>query len=148
MKRLTAALSLVIAIAPFGYCFAQEDVAALNQAAASGDPTAQVRLGMKYALAAPRNVKEAMKWFRLAADQGFADGQYRLGGMYDVAQTPQNPTEAIKWYTLAAKQGHKDAQYRLGVMYDQGRGTAKDYALAAQWYAKAGEQARRPVPIG
>ena len=106
------------------------------------DPAGQVRLGMKYALQYPRDTKSAMIWFKKAADQGYADGQYRLGGMYDVAVSPQNPTEAIKWYTLAANQGYKDAQYRLAVMYDQGRGTTKDYTEAAKWYEKAGTQGR------
>jgi uncharacterized protein len=142
MKRITISLSLVITFASFATGFAQSNVSALKEKAAAGDPTAEVKLGMKYALGVPRDSQEAMKWFRLAADQGFADGQYRLGGMYDVGQSPQNPVEAIKWYTLAAKQGHKDAQYRLGVMYDQGRGTSRDYAEAARWYEKAGAQGR------
>jgi hypothetical protein len=142
MKRITVLLSLVITFASFATGFAQNDVSTLKQKATAGDPIAEVKLGMKYALGVPRDSQEAMKWFRLAADQGFADGQFRLGGMYDVGQSPQNPVEAIKWYTLAAKQGHKDAQYRLGVMYDQGRGTSRDYAEAARWYEKAGAQGR------
>ena len=129
MRRFAALLLLSIAMVAWPSCFAQNDVSDLSQKAAAGDPAAQVQLGMRYALGVPRNIREAMKWFRLAADQGYADGQYRLGGMYDVAQSPQNPAEAIKWYTLAAKQGHKDAQYRLGVMFDQGRGTGRDYAM-------------------
>ena len=98
MKKLTVVLSLAMMIAPIEFCFAQNDLAALKQKAAAGDPAAQVKVGMSYALAVPRDVREAMRWFRLAADQGYADGQYRLGGMYDVAQSPQNPTEAIRWY--------------------------------------------------
>ena len=121
---------------------AQQNTSELNAKAAAGDPAAQVQLGMRYALAFPRNIPEAMRWMRKAAEQGYADGQYRLGGLYDVATSPQNPVEAIKWYTLAAKQGHKDAQYRLGVMYDQGRGTAKSPTEAAVWYQRAAVQGR------
>ena len=110
MKRSTFLLSLVITCAACVHGFAQGDTSDVKQKATAGDPEAQVELGMQYALAAHRNAPEAMRWFRRAADHGYADGQYRLGGMYDVAVSPQNPTEAIKWYTLAAKQGHKDAQ--------------------------------------
>ena len=30
----------------------------------------------------PQNYAEALKWYRLAADQGDADAQYNLGVMY------------------------------------------------------------------
>jgi len=122
MKRLTVLLPLMFAIMPLVSGAAQNDVSALKQKAVAGDAAAQVQLGMTYALGVPRDSREAMKWFKMAADQGYADGQFRLGGMYDAGIRPPNPTEAAKWYTLAAKQGYKDAEYRLAVLYDQGRG--------------------------
>src|SRR5580698_8527322 len=132
MKGLISIL-LIAASGPIAFGVAnQTDLAAVKQKALAGDAAAQVQVGMSYALAAPRNIKEAIRWFQLAANQGYADGEYRLGGMLDVAVVPQNPTEAIKWYTLAANQGYKDAEYRLAVMYDQGRGVSKDYAQAAK----------------
>src|ERR1700740_2782073 len=103
MKRLI--LMVLIAVStPLAFGFVgQDDLAALKQKALAGDPAAQVKVGMSYAFATPRNIKEAIKWMQLAADQGYADGEYRLGGLLDVATNPQNPTEAIKWYTLVAK---------------------------------------------
>ena len=127
-------VALVVTIMAMPSVVAQQDAAALQQKAAAGDPAAQVQLGMKYALASPHDVPSAMKWFQLAADQGYADGQFHLAAMCDVGMKAQNPTEAIKWYTLAANQGHRDAEYRLAVMYDQGRGTAKDETEAARWF--------------
>jgi TPR repeat protein len=51
-----------------------------------------------------------MKWYRLAADQGDANGQYILGIMYaDGKGVPQNYAEAMKWYRLAADQGVAEA---------------------------------------
>jgi TPR repeat protein len=41
---------------------------------------------------------------------------------------------------MAAEQGDSDAQYAVGEAYYYGRGTAQDYAEAAQWYCKAAEQ--------
>jgi TPR repeat protein len=69
------------------------------------------------------NYAEALKWFRLAADQGLADAQNSLGVMYHNGRgVPQNYAEAVKWYRLAADQGYAEAQTNLGVMYANGRG--------------------------
>ena len=121
---------------------ANEPAGPQQQTAAPTDPAAQVKLGMQYALATPRNPREAMKWFKMAADQGYADGQYRLGGMYDVGINPQDPTEAAKWYLMAANQGYRDAEYRLGILYYTGRGVNQDYAQSAKWFQKAAEHGR------
>ena len=66
----------------------------------------------------PQNYAEAVKWYRLAADQGDASAQYNLGVMYANGQgVPQNHAEAVKWYRLAADQGNASAQFNLGDMY-------------------------------
>ena len=47
-----------------------------------------------------------MKWYRLAAEQGLAEAQNKLGALYgDGKGVPQDYTEAAKWYRLAAEQG-------------------------------------------
>jgi len=140
MRRVLSILLMAVSGPMVLAAAEQTDLAAIKQKALAGDPAAQVQVGMSYALASPRNPKEAIKWFQMAADQGYPDGEYRLGGMLDVGITPQNPTEAIKWYTKAADQGYKDAQFRLAVMYDRGRGVSQSYSEAAKWYTKAGEQ--------
>ena len=51
----------------------------------------------------PKDGAEAEKWFRLAADQGYAPAQYNLGVMYTNGWgVPQNYDEATKWHALAA----------------------------------------------
>lgn len=52
----------------------------------------------------------AMKWYRKAAEQGFADAQYMLGLCYCVKQ---DKPEAVKWLQKAAKQGHEKAKKAL-----------------------------------
>jgi TPR repeat protein len=43
-----------------------------------------------------------VRWYRLAAAQGYADAQYDLGTMYKDGQgVPQNYVEAHKWFNLA-----------------------------------------------
>ena len=70
----------------------------------------------------PQNDKTAGEvWFKLAAEQGFADAQNYLGVMYEDGEgVPQNH-KTVKWYRLAAKQGHDGAQNNLGAMYEEGQ---------------------------
>jgi len=61
-----------------------------------------------------QDFKEAVKWFRKAAEQGNADAQYALGRAYHEGQgVDYNYTEAVKWLKKAAEQGQSDAIYRL-----------------------------------
>jgi uncharacterized protein len=61
---------------------------------------------------------EAVKWFRLAAEQGVAQAQYNLGIIYlNGLGVPQDYAETAQWFRQAAEQGLAQAQYNLGVMY-------------------------------
>jgi TPR repeat protein len=65
----------------------------------------------------PQDGKEAIKWYRLAVDQGDTSAQYNLGLMYDNGEgVPEDDEEAVKWYRLAAKRGVIAAQDRLNEM--------------------------------
>jgi uncharacterized protein len=78
---------------------------------------------------------QAVKWYRLAADQGHASAQFNLGIMYANGRgVSQDDTEVVKWYRLAADQGHADAQFALGLMYALGRGFPQDDVLAHMWF--------------
>jgi uncharacterized protein len=83
----------------------------------------------------PQDYAEAMKWYRLAADQGYALAQYSLGYLYVSGRgVPQDYAEAMKWYRLAADQGHAGGQYSVGHLYADGRGVPQDYVLAYMWF--------------
>ena len=85
--------------------------------------------------------KEAVEWYRKAADQGGADIKYKLGYMFEDGKgVPQDFAEAKIWYRRAADQGHADAQYSLGYMYENRKGVPQDYTEAAKWYRKAADQ--------
>jgi uncharacterized protein len=56
-----------------------------------------------------KNYAEAMKWFRLAADQGFALAQFNLGLMYVNGLGPQDLVQSHMWLGLSAAQGIPDA---------------------------------------
>jgi len=54
-----------------------------------------------------QDTAEAIRWYRLAAEQGHADAQYNLGRMFEEGQgVAQDTAEAIRWYRLAAEQGN------------------------------------------
>jgi TPR repeat protein len=75
--------------------------------------------------------KESVKWYRLAADQGYALGQNNLGNMYDNGLgVPQSYKEATIWYRLSADQGCAKGQYNLGVMYATGEGALENLVVA------------------
>jgi TPR repeat protein len=71
------------------------------------------------------------KEFRLAAEQGHAHSQFRVGDMYMSGDgVAKNDTEAVKWFRKAAEQGLANAQGMLGIMYAKGQAVPQDYVLA------------------
>ena len=87
----------------------------------------------------PQDYGEAVKWFRLAADQGDASAQNNLGVMYEYGRgVPQDYGEAVKWFRLAADQGEALAQNNLGLMYAKGKGVPQNYIQAHMWLNLAG----------
>lgn len=80
----------------------------------------------------PQDFKQALKWYRLAAQQGDATAQFNLGVMYRRGVgAPQDDRQAFKWYRLAAEQGDANAQFNLGAMYYLGASVAQDYYLGS-----------------
>jgi hypothetical protein len=80
-----------------------------------------------------------MRWYRLAAVQGYAHAQLGLGSLLDYGwgDIPQDYAEAAYWYRLAAEQGCADAQYELAYLFEHGLGVPLDYAEAAHWYLRS-----------
>ncbi len=104
---------------------------------------AQFDLGDSYynGQGVPQDYAEAVKWYRMAAEQGNAAAQYDLGVAYHNGQgVPQNYAEAVKWNRMAAEQGNAAAQYDLGVAYYNGQGVPQDYAEAVKWNRMAAER--------
>ena len=58
----------------------------------------------------PQDYKTAVKWYRLAAEQGLAFAQNNLGVMYATGQgVIQDNVYAHMWWNIAASSGHKGA---------------------------------------
>ena len=98
---------------------------------------AQNNLGANYyhGRGVKQDYKEALKWYRLAAEQGFAAGQDNLGASYYHGHgVKQDYKKAVKWFRLAAEQGFFLAQNNLGLMYATGQGIAQDMVQAYKWF--------------
>lgn len=62
----------------------------------------------------PQDYPKAVEWYLKAANQGYAEAQYRLGFMYESGEgVPEDDSKSIEWFEKAAKQGHAGAQKRL-----------------------------------
>ena len=119
-------------------------LASLWACEARGNAEAQNDVGFSYytGQGVSQDYAEAVRWYRLAADQGLAEAQYNLGLMYDLGQgVPRDNAEAARWYRLAADQGDAEAQKNLGLMYHLGQGVPQDRVAGHMWLSLAAAQA-------
>ena len=133
LKLLFFFLVLVI-LGAGGY--AQPDFEQTLRLAQQGHVEFQHLLGFKYELGegVPKDLQEAVKWFRKAAEQGHAGAQHLLGFKYELGEgVPRDYQEAFKWHSKAANQGNAGSQNNLGRMYAFGEGVPRDYVLAHMW---------------
>jgi len=88
-----------------------------------------------------KNDIEAMRWFRMAADQRNATAQNSIGLLYSKGWgVSQDYVEAMRWYRMAADQENAVAQYNIGVLYSNGWGVPQDDVEAMRWYRMAAAQ--------
>ena len=73
---------------------------------------------------APRNYKDALGYFRTAANQGDAGAQIYLGVMFDLGQGVTQDYEAAMYLVQARRRprGTRAAQFDIGILYENGRG--------------------------
>ncbi len=89
-------------------------------------------------------MKEAVKWFKLAADQNYPDALAALGEMTQAGQgVKADPAEAARLYRLAAEKGSVAGQYNLAYLYEQGIGVTKRRGRSRQMVS-TGRGGRRP----
>jgi len=81
-----------------------------------------------------QDAKEAADWYRRAAEQGYADAQFRLANKYESGNgVLEDFEEALHWYRRAAEQGYPPAQTNLAIMHAEGKGTPVDLVTAYAW---------------
>ncbi len=88
-----------------------------------------------------KDLDTALSHYKIAAEGGIADSQYKLGNCYKEGKgTEKNYKAAFDWYEKAAGQGKVLAQNALANCFEEGHGTNKNIEKALEWYEKAGEQ--------
>ena len=113
-------------------------------ASKKGDASSQHILGMLYKegfSGQKPNIKEAVKWLTISANQGDEMAQIKLIEIYEggegVAKI-KNTIERVKWIKKLAKH-NSGAQLQLAKMYESGEGVTKDYKQMTKWIIKAAE---------
>lgn len=87
-----------------------------------------------------KDMHEAVKWYRKAAERGYAPAQFSLGCCYHSGHgVDKNSAEAVKWIRKAAEQGIAVAQSYLAICYEQGDGVSMDKQESLKWYRKAAD---------
>lgn len=89
-----------------------------------------------------RDPKEALKWYKKAADAGYVPAQVGLGDLYGAGVgVRQDHHKAQEWYQLAARLSkNADAHFRVGEGYFRGLGRSRDYAEALTHYMISAKQ--------
>lgn len=87
-----------------------------------------------------KNIGDAIKHFKIAAELGHLIAQLRLGGIYlEGIGGYQDYAAAFRWFTRAADQGESRAQLKLGWIHEAGLGIPSDNRRAVYWYRVAAE---------
>ena len=83
-----------------------------------------------------REDAEAMRLYRLAAEQGDAPAQDMLSWMLLECGVPADRAEALRWAQEAAEAGIATSMTRLGMIHHDALGVERDAAAAAQWWQR------------
>lgn len=104
--------------------------------AEKGNVKAQTVLGVMYreGQGVQKNSLQAIKWFSLAAKQGFGQAQTELGVMFMSDDNFQNYKKAKELFLLAAGQAEAKAMFILGSLYASAWGVPFDPMRAYMWF--------------
>ena len=112
--------------------------------AQAGDPRAQFLMGKLSYIGRPpiaRDLKEAMRWYTLAAGRGHAEAQFALAqGFARGEGVPVDRNRSLHWLTQAATNGHVSAMMSLARLNDDGVAQPRDRAAATDWVRRAAER--------
>ncbi|HEU5074465.1 MAG TPA: hypothetical protein VFU02_09835 [Polyangiaceae bacterium] len=88
----------------------------------------------------PEDRASALRWLRLAADQGHVGAAFLLGWCFETETSAEGSAkQMVHYYTMAAERGHALACSNLGLCYERGDAGAIDLELAFGWYRRGSE---------
>lgn len=123
-------------------------MALLRKSADTGHAPSQSLLA--YVLDKAEFNDEAIAYYRKAAAQGDAEGEFGLGSMYAAGEgVKRDPAEARKWITRAAERGHATAINALAQAYIKGElgidANQRNGADALRWVRRAADAGHLPA---
>lgn len=124
----------------------------VRAAAARGDRDAQTALGGMYLYGfkgVERNDAEAVRWLRLAAEQGQALAQFDMGELHRTGRgVAKDEVAAVNWFRRSAMQGNAFGQSNFGSAHCLGFGELKpDKVLCAMWLKLSAAQGFQPEKL-
>jgi len=135
---LWPALVILAAVALHGIAVAQSTAPVPAQQSSASAADAFRKAGE---LEQRKEYSEAMRWYRVAADQGSIDALVAIGNLYGLRPGGQpDYATALVWYRKAAERGNAEAQNDVGFFYLNGMGVQQDFAEAMRWLRKAADQ--------
>ena len=85
--------------------------------------------------------REAARYFKMAADQGYAKAQFGYGCMlFNGRGVPCDCREAARYFKMAADQGHPEGMFNYGCVLFRGDGVDLDRREAARYFKMAAYQ--------
>ncbi|OHT10846.1 hypothetical protein TRFO_19738 [Tritrichomonas foetus] len=116
----------------------------LQKSSEQGNDDATVSLGLMYfeGLGVEKNLEEAAKYFKSAADAGNPAGQNKYGDCLRLSYgVSQDTRKALAYYKLAADNGYAIAQFNFGManVYDEDLGVDQDRSLGIEYLKKAAD---------
>lgn len=113
-------------------------IAFYRQAAAQKHAPAINNLGAAYLRGdgVARDRPKALALLEQAVGLGYRVAMYNLGSEYFTSQPPDY-ARAFALFTQSAEKGHLNAMRALVDVYSEGRGTARDPAMATEWARKS-----------
>lgn len=119
-----------------------------------GDAAAQTKYGQMLAngVGGTQDAAAAFRWFKKAADQGYADAYFYMGIAYSLGDSgKQDDKIAADWFRKAAEKKVSAAEYQLAIAYLKGEGVDVEPLAARFWMKRAADHgeadAAKAVPI-
>lgn len=144
-----------IAITLFAAAAWAGDGAAIRDKAKAGDAAAQLELARHHATEArsarkerkaERAWKQAVEWYSKSAEQGFANAQFELGGMYILGDgVEKDEDRGVSLLLQAAEQGLASAQFEIANLYMAGAKLEQDSELGLDLLRQAANQGHVPA---
>jgi TPR repeat protein len=110
----------------------------IPQAGKYGDFLSDVAHCYEEAIAVKKDLNQAFKFHKLAANLGNRNSQFSVGWFFEHGiAVAENPRLAFYHYKAAANLGNSNAQYKLGYAYEHGLGVKRNFEFALPFYHRA-----------